>query len=129
MSLNDAQIADLVTALLTVNRYPLDRAAALMPTFRDQGLLDPRRLLAMSGGEVVRALNDAGYQRGGYVNVIAFRLHPIMEAIAAGQLDGLPPAVEVGDKVTFTATLQGVYGFGPRTIEAAWLLWSTPRSG
>ena len=124
MALTEPQIADLITAVLAVNLYPLERAAALMPAFRERGLLDPERVLAMKGDALVQAINDAGYQRGGYVQVIAYRLDPIMEAVRSGKLDGLQAAAKQGDESGFIATLRSVYGFGPRTAETAWLLWT-----
>lgn len=125
MALSETQIADLITAVLAVNQFPLEKAAELMPAFREAGLLDPARVLAMRGDEIVRALNDAGYRRGGYAQVIAFRMGPIMEAVSSGRLDALPEAASNGDKASFHASLQGVYGFGPRTAETAWLLWTS----
>lgn len=124
MALTEPQIADLITAVLAVNLYPLERAAALMPAFKERGLLDPERVLAMKGDALVHAINDAGYRRGGYVNVIAFRLDPIMEAVRSGKLDGLQAAADQGDQSGFIATLASVYGFGPRTAETAWMLWT-----
>lgn len=124
MSLTDTQIADLVAALLTVNSYPLERADALMPAFRDRGLLDPARVAAIPQDELVAAIKDAGYQRGGYVPIVAFRLGFLMDAIAEGQLDALVGAAGGGDKAAFVETLNGLHGFGPRTAEAAWMLWT-----
>lgn len=124
MSLTDPQIADLVAALLTVNSYPLERADALMPAFRERGLLDPARLRTIPQDELVTAIRDAGYQRGGYVPIIAFRLGYLMEAIAEGNLDPLVGAAQRGDKEAFIGTLSALHGFGPKTAEAAWMLWT-----
>lgn len=124
MPLTEAHIADLIAAALTVNQYPLDRAVALMPAFKERGLLDPARVAALKQDELVAALNDAGYARGGFVPILAFRLYPLMDAIAAGELDGLNGAAERGDRDAFVALLSTLHGFGPRTAGTAWALWT-----
>lgn len=124
MALTEPQIAHLVAALLTVNLYPLDRAAALMPAFKERGLLDPARVGMLKQEELAEAMRGAGYARGGFVPIVSFRLYPLMEALAAGQLDGLPAAVEAGDRAQFEALLCAIHGFGPTTSAAAWSLWT-----
>lgn len=124
MALAEAEVADLITAILAVNQYPLERAAAHMPAFKDRGLLDPGRVIAMKYDDLVQAINDAGYQRGGFVRVIARRLYPIMEAIRSGKLDHVAAAARAGNKSAFISALSSTYGFGPRTAATAWMLWT-----
>ena len=124
MPLTEAHVADLVAALLTVNQYPLDRAVSHMPAFKAAGLLDPAHVAALKQEELIAALNQAGYARGGFVPILAFRLYPLMDAIAEGRLDGLNDAAGRGDKDAFFAALTALHGFGPRTAATAWELWT-----
>jgi endonuclease III-like uncharacterized protein len=124
MSLSEDHVAHLVTALLTVNLYPVDRAAALMPAFKAKGLLDPARVAALPQDQLAEAMKDAGYARGGFLPIVSFRMYPLMEAVAGGQLDELEGAVAARDKDRFAKVLSSVHGFGPRTAETAWMLWA-----
>lgn len=124
MPLNDQHVANLVAALLTVNLYPVDKAVGLMPAFRARGLLDPTRVAGMSHPELAEAMRAAGYDRGGFVPIVSFRLYPLMEAIAAGELDGLPTAAAQSDFDSFCTALSAIHGFGPSTSGVAWDLWT-----
>lgn len=123
MSLSDAHVANLVTALLAVNQYPVDRAAAAIPGMRERGLLTPSRIAGMEHEAVIAAMSQAGYARGGYLPIVSFRLFKLMEAAGAGTLDALAAAADRGDREAFDAELAKVHGFGPSTIATAWMLW------
>ncbi len=126
MPLTAAQTETLVTAMLTVNHYPVDRAAALMPKFREHGLLDPTELAKLKGEQIIAAMREAGYQRGGFLPILSFRLGELMEALASDTLDSLTTHAANGDEVGFCTLLSSIHGFGPRTSEIAWVLWTTP---
>ncbi len=128
MPLPEPYVEHLVTALLAVNNFPLDKAGGVAAALRTRGLLDPVRVGGMKQPEVETSLVEAGYDRGGYVPVLSFRLFPLMEAIALGQLDGLGAHVRKGEREDFVAELSKVHGFGPRTSDTAWLLWSATLS-
>ncbi len=126
MPLTAAQTETLVTAMLTVNGYPVDRAAALMPKFREHGLLNPTELAKLNGEQIIAAMREAGYQRGGFLPILSFRLGELMEALASNTLDSLAMHADKRDEAQFCALLSSVHGFGPRTSEIAWILWTTP---
>lgn len=123
MSLSSAEASNLVAALLTVNLYPLHRAHALMPAFAARGLLDPAKVAALPQGELIAAMSDAGYQRGGFLPIVSFRLYALMEAVAAGTLDTLRDHVASQNRGAFIRELSAVSGFGASTAGAAWALW------
>jgi hypothetical protein len=56
-----------------------------------------------------------------------FRLYALLEAVAAGELDGLRAFVAAGDRAGFVAALGAIKGFGPSTAGAAWELWAADR--
>ena len=124
MSLTLAETGHLVTAMLAVNGYGTDRAAALLPAFHSRGLLDPGRAAAMERDELIAAMTEAGYSRGGYLPILWFRHQQLMEAISKGALDRLPRFIQAGDEANFKAVLAGVHGWGPVTAATAWALWS-----
>ncbi len=115
--------ASLVSALLAVNFYPVDRAYGLMPAFAERGLLDPQRVAAMPQPELIEAMRAAGYERGGFLPILSFRLYKLMEAIATGSLAALPGLAAADKKAEFVAALAAVEGFGPTTAETAWALF------
>ncbi len=126
MPLSAAQTETLVTAMLTVNGYPVDRAAALMPKFREHGLLEPAELAKLQGEQIIGAMKEAGYDRGGFLPILSFRLCELMEALASNTLDLLAMHADKRDEAEFCTLLSSVHGFGPRTSEIAWVLWTTP---
>lgn len=61
MPLKTDERRHLVAALLTVNGYPVERAAVLMPAFEEAGLLDLRRTAELDGGALSATMDTAGY--------------------------------------------------------------------
>lgn len=124
MPLSSIHVEHLVAATLSVNGYSADRAVALMPAFRRAGLLDAAKVAALEGDALIAACEGAGYTRGGFVPIIAYRLLATLKAAADGQLDALPGHVAANRPAEFAAVLRSVHGFGPRTAETAWALWA-----
>lgn len=122
MPLETTDAANLVSALLAVNFYPVERAYSLMPAFRVRGLLDPATVAAMPHEGLIAAMKAAGYNRGGFVPILSYRVCSLMEAIASGSLDGLVALADKGRKDEFVAMLSAVPGFGPTTANTAWHL-------
>ena len=123
MPLETTEIAHLVAAMLTVNEFPVDRAVTLIPAFHRSGLLDPARVAAMPQEDVIRAMSEAGYTRGGFLPIVSFRLYKLLEAVTAGRLDSLRAAATTDDEASFSTTLRAVHGWGPVTAVVAWHLW------
>ncbi|MES2644039.1 MAG: hypothetical protein V4850_31410 [Myxococcota bacterium] len=129
MPLSSDDTACLVAALLAVNFFPVDRAYALMPAFRERGLLDPAVVGALPQEALMSAMNEAGYRRGGFLPILSFRLYALMEAVASGRLDALRALAREGKREAFAALLVSVNGFGPSTAETAWQLYRTELGG
>ena len=94
-----------------------------MPAFREHGLLDPAQVAAMEQEALITSMSAAGYDRGGFLPILSYRLCTLLEAIAAGKLDKLPVLAAANDEVSFTAALTAVHGFGPTTAATAWSLF------
>ena len=121
--LDAAATSNLVAAMLAVNFYPVDRAYRLMPAFRERGLLDPAKVAAMEQEALIAAMSAAGYDRGGFLPILSYRLYTLMEAVSAGKLDKLPALAASNDEGEFTNSLTAVHGFGPSTAATAWALF------
>jgi hypothetical protein len=121
--LDSAATTNLVAAMLAVNFYPVDRAYRLMPAFRERGLLDPAKVAAMEQEALITAMSAAGYDRGGFLPILSYRLYTLMEALSAGKLDKLPALAASNDEAGFTTSLTAVHGFGPSTAATAWALF------
>ena len=122
MALTSAVNEKLLAALLSVNGYPVDRALGLMPALKQAGLLVPAQVAELSQEAMIAAMKAAGYDRGGYLPILSYRVFKLMEAAADGRLDGLQGQAAAGDKAGFAATLAAVHGFGPSTVDVAWAL-------
>jgi hypothetical protein len=88
MALSPPQIECLLTAILSVNRYPLEKAWALLPRLRAVGLTDPTRVAAMDLPATIEALVVAGYDRKNLTCIFAERVKSLMDAINTGKLVG-----------------------------------------
>lgn len=124
MALSAPQVEHLVAAMLSVNGYAVERAVALMPAFRAEGLLSYKRVAALDAVALARALEAGGYTRGGFVPIMAYRLLTLLQAAESGDLDGCNGHAAAGDRDGFCRVLARVHGFGPRTSATAWALWT-----
>jgi len=125
MPLTESQIADLVTAMLTVNQYPLDKAVALMPGFKKHDLLSPEAVAEKDQETVMQQMRDSGYTRGGFLPIVSYRLFQLMEAIRNRELDKLAEHVQTGNEDAFVNALTRIHGFGPTVSSRAWMLCSS----
>jgi hypothetical protein len=123
MPLKPSEVAHLVTAMLAVNFYPTDRVANLLPAFQSRGLLDPAVASKMDRDEIMGAMRESGYARGGFLPILWYRHQQLMEAISNGALDILSALVQSGDEAGFKAKLASLHGWGPVTAHTAWILW------
>ena len=110
MTLSQKYVTDLVVATLSVNSYPVTWTWELLPALEEHGLLDPIRVAARDPGELIDALELAGYARGKITWIVAPRLQTLMSEVGAGKLDGLSEAVTAGDEAAATELLTAIRG-------------------
>ena len=122
MQLSNDQIEALVTAILAVNRYTIERAWDLLPKLREAGLTDPTSVAEEDIGKLTVRLASAGYDRGMLTSMLAERVQNLMRAVVAGKVDGLVGAAARHDKQAAVEILCQVKGIGPQVAESAWLL-------
>jgi hypothetical protein len=120
--LPDDLVDTLVTALLAVNKYPLDRVWKILPHLQDEGLTKPGPVASEDLGRLTIRLAAAGYDRGGLTALFAKRLQTLMKAIESGQLDDLSSAAIRSDPQALRKMLCRVPGIGPQVAQNAWVL-------
>lgn len=120
--LPDVVVESLVTALLAVNNYSLEKVWHLLPRLREEGLTIPASVMSEDLGQLTVRLANAGYDRGRLTEMFAERLRHLMAAIGTGQLDDLLAAVTRKDADTVQKMLCEVRGIGPQVAHSAWLL-------
>lgn len=122
MALSGSHVECLLVALLSVNKFPLEKAWSLLPRMREVGLTDPARVAAMGMPAAIEALAGAGYDRKNLTWMFAERVMALMAAIHGGELAGLDEAIAAKDKAKATELLDRVRGVGPTVIQNAWAL-------
>lgn len=122
VALTETEIEVLVTAILSVNSYPLERVHRILPRMRTAHLLEPRFVSQLDLGPLTVRLYESGYDRGKLTSMFAERLQGLMKSIAAGELEGLGEHVESENAAATMDLLQKVSGIGPRVARTAWLL-------
>ena len=112
----------IVTAILAVNSFPIERVQKVLPALRAAQLLDPTYVASLDLGPLTVQLYNAGYDRGMLTSRIAERLQALMKAIREGQLDELEAFIRDRDAEKATAALVKVWGVGPKVALEAWNL-------
>ena len=107
-----------MTAILSVNSYPMDWVRRDLPKMRDARLLDASFVRSLDLGTLTVSLYESGYDRGRLTSMLAERLQSLMVAISEGTLDCLEQLVNAGKAEEAMAALQLVSGD-----------WATGRSG
>jgi endonuclease III-like uncharacterized protein len=118
----DDLVDSLVTALLAVNNYSLEKVWKLLPRLQEEGLTKPGPVASEDLSRLTIRLAAAGYDRGRLTAMFAERLQSLMAAIGSGQLDDLSSAATRKDRQALQRTLCKVRGIGPQVAQNAWIL-------
>lgn len=106
---------DLVVSALAVNSFPLNKAYDLVPSLRDQQLLDGRVLATLPEDAIARCLYEAGYRRGAFMaGLMSKRLSQLGRRLSD------PSCIQTlsrGDTQSIAALLRPVPGIGPFVIQ------------
>jgi len=128
MKLAKDDLEAIVTAVLAVNRYSLEKAYDLLPALRKAGLTQPDKVAAMEIETLITGLFQAGYQRGGLMEMMAGRFMSLMQAVNAGKVDPLGGLIKRGDTDEATELLCTIKGIGPSVAATAiQLIKSVPK--
>jgi len=124
-----AIFVDLTAALLSVNRWPIEKALAVAERLREHGLMVPQRIASMQVGDVATELQHAGYTKGDFMSaLIAERLVKCSQELTPAGLKEISRLEEVGDAASLSAYLQSLPGLGPETARTFVTLRESERS-
>jgi len=108
---------DLMTALLAVNSWSLERAYSVVQQFATVGLTDPAEVSRMDASAVAERLQEAGYQRGHYITLlIATRVLHAALALATDGFERIGRHEAAGDIANVKAFLLSIHGVGPQVV-------------
>ena len=118
MASDDDPWGDLVVSILSVNRFPLDRAYALLERLRAEQLTDPEELSKRSAPELYAKLIAAGYDRGEYMTYLfAERLSCLGAFAKQHGITEFEKIMVSQDVAALHKLLLSVSGIGPVVIQ------------
>jgi endonuclease III-like uncharacterized protein len=120
--LPDDVVDSLVTALLAVNSYSLEKVWQVLPRLQNEGLTNPELVASEDLTRLTIRLVQAGYDRGRLTAMFAERLRHLMAAIESGELASLDSAATRKDPRAMRDILCRVRGIGPQVAQNAWAL-------
>lgn len=110
-------IENLVTALISVNSWGLDRTCAIHVPLHQQGLFDLRTIQRLSEDDVADRLLTAGYTKAIFVrSLLAKRIKRLPSSLEPSLLSKLSLAIRKHDLSEIRAILKPLFGFGPVVI-------------
>ena len=113
--------ANVVLAMLAVNKYPIDKAARLFDQLEANGLFDPRNLASWSHAEIFDKLKKSGYNRADLVvGFLAERVQSL--GILAADFQENEKILASGSKQEITVLMSKVKGIGPVVLNNFFLL-------
>lgn len=106
---------DVVTAMLSVNKWSLDQTASIIPSLRIEGFSEPMILASCSHEEVALRLERAGYKRGTYIvsRMADWIICASLILSEDSMIEKLVTAEETGDIKTIQDSLARIKGVGP----------------
>lgn len=122
MGISKNEIESIVVGVLSVNRYGLEKAYALLPALENGGLLDSELVAAMDIEDLIIGLEAAGYRRGRLMTKMASRYLALMLAVKSGDLDSFGDLLRSGETEMAADLLCKVWGIGPSVAHSAILL-------
>jgi hypothetical protein len=108
---------DLVLAILSVNKYPLEKTYLAIDTLRREGLFQPQNLVRWSPEEIGNHLKRGGYDRGEFMTgQFASRLRSLGLFIKSAGVTECEQILRKGDTNAVKALLKPVKGIGPQVL-------------
>jgi 3-methyladenine DNA glycosylase/8-oxoguanine DNA glycosylase len=122
MRISSESLEAILTAILAVQKYPLEKAWSLLPSLRLERLTEPDFVAKADIGDLIVRLTRAGYERGMLNEMMATRVQHLMVAAVSGSLDAYDDRLAKKDKQAAQELLCKVKGIGPRVADIAWTL-------
>jgi hypothetical protein len=109
---------DLVIAILSVNKYKLEKAYALLDSLKREGLFIPSNLMRWSENEIATRLRAGGCDRGPFMTKLyAKRLAALGTFVKTTGEQTVEHIIRSRDKSTIERHLLPVRGIGPKVLE------------
>jgi hypothetical protein len=119
---------DLVVSILSENQYSLERTYRCLEGLREQGLLDPNKLMRWGQADIVNRLKSAGCDRGFFMtNLFGLRLCNLGTLIQHSGVDACTKTISSRDAKSIEEMLLPVNGVGPKVIANFCLLRNIDR--
>jgi hypothetical protein len=110
---------DLVTSILSVNNYSLERTYSSVDSLKREGLFDPKKLAGWTLQEIAFRLSRGGYERGEYLNVLlASRLASLGKFVESVGIEESERILTQSGKSAIEKFLEPVKGVGPQVLRS-----------
>ena len=114
---------DLIVAILSVNRYSLEKTYSAVDAFRSEGLFDPKKLAERTLEEITVRLRRGGYDRGEYLTkLFAIRLMSLAAFVDRIGVEESERILTSPDKRKIEEFLLLVNVIGPQVLNNFFLL-------
>ncbi|HKI24732.1 MAG TPA: hypothetical protein VKA07_00320 [Candidatus Sulfotelmatobacter sp.] len=108
---------DLILAILSVNRYSLEKAYSAVDGFRSEELFDLKKLAEQTVEEITVRLRRGGYDREEYLTkLFALRLMSLAAFVKRIGVEESERILTSPDKRKIEEFLQPVKGIGPQVL-------------
>ena len=117
LGMRDDLWEDLVLAILSVNRYSLEKTYSHVESLRREGLFDPNTLAKKSVEDIATRLRRGGYDRGEFLNaLLATRLVSLGMFIERVGTEEAEHILAKGNTTQISKFLGPVKGIGPQVL-------------
>jgi hypothetical protein len=114
---------DLVSAILSVNQYPLEKTSLIVETLRREGLFHPQNLARWTSKEIGTRLRNGGYDRGGFMTwLFAERLESLGKFAESVGIEECEKILRSGRTNEVKQFLLPVKGIGPKVLDNFFVL-------
>jgi endonuclease III-like uncharacterized protein len=108
---------DLILAILSVNRYSLEKTYSTLESLRREGLFDPQQLARWKVEEITTRLRRGGYDRGEFLTkLLAERLMSLGVFVEQVGVEESQRLLTNSDETKIRDFLKSVKGVGPQVL-------------
>lgn len=113
---------DLITAILSVYQYSLEKVDQVADKLGQNGLFDPEQLMSFTHEDIFMRLDKSGYKRGNLNAIFTERLLNLGEFIKSESPEKIEHILSNSSKSKISSYIQPIKGVGPKVIENYFLL-------
>jgi hypothetical protein len=121
----DNPLENLISAMLSVNQYSLQKTFLLVETLRREGLFYPQNLARWTPKEIGTRLRHSGYDRGCLTWLLADRLESLGRFVESVGIEECERVLRCGKTDEVKHFLLPVKGIGPKVLANFFALRNT----